>query len=76
MANIGKFLVVAGIGVAALGAVLWGLANVFPGLKIGRLPGDIAIDNGNVKVYIPITTMVIVSLVVSGVLWLIGAFRK
>lgn len=42
-------------------------------LPLGRLPGDIVIDKPGFKVYIPITTMILVSLVVSAILWF---FRK
>ena len=34
-------------------------------LPIGRLPGDIIIDRPNLKIYIPITTMIIISVVIS-----------
>lgn len=34
-------------------------------LPIGRLPGDIIIDRPNLKIYIPITTMIIVSIIIS-----------
>jgi len=40
---------------------------------LGRLPGDIVIDRGNLYVYVPFTTAVIVSLLLSLVLWL---FRR
>jgi hypothetical protein len=36
---------------------------------LGRLPGDLVIDRGGVVVYLPITTAVLVSLVLSAVLW-------
>jgi hypothetical protein len=35
----------------------------------GRLPGDLIIDRGGVVVYLPITTAVIVSVILSAVLW-------
>lgn len=38
---------------------------------LGRLPGDIVIDQGGVVVYAPITTAVIVSALLSLVLWLV-----
>lgn len=41
-------------------------------LGLGRLPGDIVIERENVRIYIPIVTMLLVSLFVSLVLWLIG----
>jgi hypothetical protein len=40
---------------------------------LGRLPGDLVIDQGGVLIYAPITTAVIVSLLLSLVLWL---FRR
>jgi hypothetical protein len=36
---------------------------------LGRLPGDIVVDRGGVVVYLPITTAVIVSVILSAVLW-------
>jgi hypothetical protein len=36
---------------------------------LGRLPGDIVIDRGGVVIYLPITTAVLVSLLLSAVLW-------
>ena len=40
---------------------------------LGRLPGDIVIDQGGFVLYLPVTTAVIVSLLLSLVLWL---FRR
>ncbi|MBC8013779.1 MAG: DUF2905 domain-containing protein [Methyloceanibacter sp.] len=40
---------------------------------LGRLPGDIVVDQGGVVVYLPITTAVLISLLLSLVLWL---FRR
>ena len=39
---------------------------------LGRLPGDIVIDRGGFLLYLPITTAVLVSLLLSLVLWLVG----
>ncbi len=64
-----KILIVLGILVLAAG-ILWPWISKLP---IGRLPGDIIIDKPGLKVYIPITTMILVSVIVSVVLWL---FRK
>jgi hypothetical protein len=38
---------------------------------LGRLPGDLVIDQGGVVIYAPITTAVIVSMLLSFVLWLV-----
>lgn len=42
-------------------------------LPLGRLPGDIVIDRPGFKFFFPLTTMIIVSIVLSLLLWL---FRK
>jgi uncharacterized membrane protein len=51
---VGLALIVIG-GLVALGAFSW----------FGRLPGDIRIESGSTRVYIPITTMVLLSVVLS-----------
>lgn len=59
-----------------IGAVLIVAALLWPWLSklpLGRLPGDVVIDRPNLKVYIPITTMIVISIVVSLILWL---FRR
>jgi Protein of unknown function (DUF2905) len=54
--------------------IIVGLAWPWLGkLPLGRLPGDLAIHRGDFKLYVPITTMLLISLVLSAVLWL---FRK
>ena len=40
---------------------------------LGRLPGDLIIDRGGVVIYLPITTAVVVSVILSAVVWL---FRR
>ena len=54
--------------------VVIGLAWPWLGkLPLGRLPGDIVIDRPSIKLYAPITTMILVSAVLSLLLWL---FRR
>jgi len=63
--------VLIGIGLMFLAAgLLWPWLGKLP---IGRLPGDIIIDRPNLKIYIPITTMVIISIIIS---LLVRFFRK
>lgn len=61
-----KSLIILGVVILAVG-LLWPWLSKLP---LGRLPGDIIIDRPHLKVYIPVTTMVLVSLVVSIILWL------
>lgn len=49
---------------------LWPWASRIP---FGRLPGDLLIDRPGFRLYVPITTMLVVSVVVSAILWL---FRR
>lgn len=59
-----------------LGVVLIVLGLAWPWLVrlgLGRLPGDIVIERGNFRAYLPITTSIVVSLVLTFLLWL---FRK
>ncbi|RMD89157.1 MAG: DUF2905 domain-containing protein [Alphaproteobacteria bacterium] len=44
-------------------------------LPLGRLPGDIVIEREHFRLYVPITTMLLLSLLLSLVLWLIGRFK-
>ena len=45
-------------------------------LWLGRLPGDLVIDRGGVVLYAPITTAMIVSLLLGLALWLFGRIRR
>ena len=42
---------------------------------LGRLPGDIRIERPGLRLYVPITTSILISVVVSLVLWVIGKLR-
>lgn len=73
--NLGKTLFIAGILMAAIGGFLLLIRHV-PGLPFGRLPGDISVNRDGFSFYFPLTTMIVISLVVSIILWLIGVLRK
>lgn len=56
-----------------LGSILVVVGLLWPwlgSLPFGRLPGDVAVERDNVRVYFPIVTMLLISAVVSLVLWL------
>ena len=69
MEQIGRILIVSGIIVVVAGLILYFAGNKLSWL--GHLPGDISIVKENVKVYIPITTMILISVVLSVLLYLI-----
>lgn len=65
-----------GLGIAAFGGLLM-LAQKLPFLqKVGRLPGDVRVERENFSVYFPMTTMVIVSVVLSLILWGLSHLRR
>lgn len=41
---------------------------------LGKLPGDIRIERENMNFYFPFTTMILLSILLSGILWLIRKF--
>jgi DUF2905 family protein len=70
MPSLGKSLIILGLIIAAIGVVLT-LAGRIPWL--GRLPGDIYIKKENFTFYFPLATSIIISIVLTLILWL---FRK
>ena len=63
-----KTLIVVGLILVLMGTV-WLLAEK---AGLGRLPGDIVIERGGVKIYIPVMTSIIISIVLSVLLWLLS----
>jgi hypothetical protein len=69
--EIGKFLIVIGIVIAVLGLVFL-LSGKFNLSWLGHLPGDISFKGKNFSFYFPLTTSLLVSVVLSIVIWLIN----
>jgi len=70
MSNTQKILIIAGIVLLVIGFTFPWLSK----LPFGKLPGDIVVDKPNLKIYIPITTMIILSIIISFIFWLIKKF--
>jgi len=68
----GWLLVLGGVLLALVG-LWWMFGPSIPWL--GRLPGDIRIERDNVRVYIPLTTCILLSLLLTGLFWLLRFFR-
>jgi len=64
-----RVLIVIGV-VLVLAGLFWRQLSTLP---IFRLPGDIVIDRPGLKLFFPLTTMIVISLLVSLILWL---FRR
>jgi Protein of unknown function (DUF2905) len=71
MQEIGKFVLIVGLILVAVGALLWR----FPGLLgwMGKLPGDISVRKGNFSFYFPVVTCVLLSIILTLLSWL---FRR
>jgi uncharacterized protein HemY len=63
-----------GLGIAILGGIILVAARFFPWL--GNLPGDIRIEGENGRVFIPITTMILISVIGTIVLNLLIRFLR
>ena len=74
MGDLGKLLVLLGgiVVIVGLALILIGRTN----LPIGRLPGDITYRGKNTTFYFPLATSIVVSVVLSVLLYLIGRIRK
>jgi hypothetical protein len=70
----GKTLMLLGVIVAGLGGILF-LGGRLP-LRLGRLPGDIAIQGRRGSFYFPIVTCLLLSVAFTLVMWLVGWLRK
>ncbi len=68
MPGFGKSLIIIGVIIAAIGVVLT-LACKVP--WIGKLPGDIYIKKDNFTFYFPLATSILISVILSVVLWLL-----
>ena len=72
MEQFGKALIIIGIILVIAGAVVYLAGNKLNWL--GHLPGDINIVRDNVRIFIPFTTMILISAVISLIMYLIKRF--
>ncbi|MHA7628630.1 DUF2905 domain-containing protein [Corallococcus sp. M7] len=70
MKPVGLMLVVAGLGLAVVGLLVW--AGAFS--WFGRLPGDIRVESGNTRVYAPLASMFLLSVLLSLGAWVVRRF--
>ena len=74
MSEFGKLLIGLGVALIAGGAVLILLGRT--GLPLGKLPGDIIYRGKNTTFYFPLVTSILLSIVLSALLYLVGRFRR
>jgi hypothetical protein len=73
MSSIPKLLIGAGI-VLIIAGVLWSIGGKW--IPFGKLPGDIVVEKENVTFYFPIVTCIVVSVVLSFIMYVIRSFMK
>ncbi len=73
MQEVGRTIVILGVLLIVVGGVVMLLDRA--GLPLGRLPGDIVYKGKNTTFYFPLATSILLSIVLSLVVYLIGRFR-
>jgi hypothetical protein len=77
MRELGRVMVLAGVVLAAAGALVWLAAR--PGglpFRLGRLPGDVAYQGKHGTFYFPVVTCILLSVVFTLILWLVQWLKK
>jgi hypothetical protein len=74
MADLGRMLLVLGVALMVIGGIVILLGR--PGLPLGRLPGDVVYRGKNTTFYFPLASCILISVVLSTVLFLIGRLKR
>ncbi|HKN70353.1 MAG TPA: DUF2905 domain-containing protein [Terriglobales bacterium] len=74
MMETGRLLVMLGVALVVIGGIVMLLGRT--GLPLGRLPGDIVYRGKNTTFYFPLASSILISVVLSIVLFLIGRLRR
>ena len=75
--ELGRIMIIAGAALAAIGALVW-LSARQGGLpfRLGRLPGDIAVQGKHGSFYFPVVTCILLSVVLTLIAWLVQWLKK
>jgi len=68
----GKYIIIIGAAIVVIGLLVYFFYDKLN--WFGRLPGDIRIERDNFRFYFPITTMILLSVLISAILWVIRKF--
>jgi len=74
MAEVGRVLVILGVALVVIGGIVMLLGRT--GLQLGRLPGDVLYRGKNTTFYFPLASSILISVVLSIVLFLIGRLKR
>jgi hypothetical protein len=70
--QVGKWLILMGITIVLAG----GLVMILGQVGLFKLPGDLVLGSKNWRIYLPIASCIIISIVLTAILWLINYFRR
>lgn len=68
----GRFLIYGGLLLVAIGVLVLAAERI--SIPIGRLPGDIIWRGKNTTFYFPITTLIVINILLAGIAWLVRKF--
>jgi hypothetical protein len=74
MSEMGRMLVIFGVALVAIGGIVMLLGRA--GVPLGRLPGDVQYRGKNTTLYFPLASSILISIVLSIVLFLIGRWKR
>ena len=74
MAEMGRLLVILGVALVVIGGIVMLLGRT--GLPLGRLPGDILYRGKKTTFYFPLATSIVLSVVISAILFLISRLKR
>jgi hypothetical protein len=74
MSDLGRILVYLGLTIVVLGLVVIGLTRL--NLPLGRLPGDLSWRGRGWSVFFPLGTSILLSVILSLILWIISRFHR
>jgi len=70
--QLGKIILLIGLGFAAMGLIVMLLAS----LGLFKLPGDLTFSGKNWKIYFPLASCILLSIIMTLILWLISLLRR
>jgi uncharacterized protein HemY len=74
MPDVSRYSIAVGLLLIFIGLGYWWLGNRIHFL--GKLPGDIRIERENYRIYIPITTMLLISLIIQLIIWILRLWKR
>jgi hypothetical protein len=74
MAEMGRILVALGVALVVIGGIVMLLGRT--GMPLGRLPGDFLYRGKNTTLYFPVASSILISIVLSIVLFLVGRMKR